>query len=68
MTEDEHIKLVEVGESFWSKLGELAADHIAQLPKEIEDEVIAYLQDKCSIYSSRYGMDLPSARKTHGTG
>jgi hypothetical protein len=68
MTEDEHIKLVGVGDSFWAKLGELAADHIAQMPKEIEDEVIAYLQDRCSIYSTCYDADLPSARKTHGTG
>ena len=68
MTEDEHIKLVEVGNSFWAKLGELAADHIAQMPKEIEAEVILYLQDRCSIYSTCYAEDLPSARKTHGTG
>lgn len=54
LTEDEHIKLVEVGDKFWEDFGKLAAQAISQFPEEIENIVIAHLQDKCSIYGSEY--------------
>ena len=54
MTEDEHIQLVQVGDSFWEQLGRLAAEHIAKMPQHLETETVAYLQDMCSIYGTRY--------------
>jgi hypothetical protein len=54
MTEDEHIKLVEVGNSFWDKLGSLIADHVAQMPKHLEGDTLNYLQDKCSVFGTEY--------------
>jgi hypothetical protein len=63
VTEEEHIKLVEIGNSFWKKLGILAAEHIAQLPEHMEEETTMYLQDKCSIYSTRYSEHLALIRK-----
>ena len=54
MTEDQHIKLVAVGDDFWNEFGDFAAKYVALFPKEIEDEVIDYLQDKCSIHGSIY--------------
>lgn len=66
MTRDQHIKLVEVGDSFWQKLGVLAAEHVAMLPEDIEPEVIAYLQDVCSIYGTRYNEHLEKLRQNEG--
>lgn len=62
MTEEQHIKLVEVGNKFWEGLGILAAEAIAQFPEEIEDNVTAYLQDMCSIYGSNYDDRLREIR------
>jgi hypothetical protein len=53
MTEDEHIKLVDIGDQFWIDFSILAAKYIAMMPEDIEDEVVPYLQDLCSIYGSR---------------
>ena len=63
MTEDQHIKLVEVGNSFWEELGHLAARHIARMSEETEHETIMYLQDKCSVYSTKYDEILPMYRR-----
>jgi hypothetical protein len=63
MTEDEHIRLVDVGDSFWRELGLLAAKHIAMMPEEIEHEVTMYLQDRCSIYGSPYSEPLAKLRE-----
>jgi hypothetical protein len=62
MTEDESIKLCDIGNSFWDQLGKLAAKHIAQMPEELEGITTTYLQDKCSIYGTRYSKELPLAR------
>ena len=67
MTEAEHIQLLEVGDSFWLALGELAAHHIAQMPERLEAQTIAYLQDKCSIYGTAYRADLEKERVTWQT-
>lgn len=63
MNDDEHIQLVEVGDSFWQKLGVLAAEHIAQMPEHLEHETIMYLQDRCSIYGTRYDEVLSNLRE-----
>jgi len=63
MTEEEHIKLVEVGDEFWEKLGRAAAEAIAQFPEEIDHLITAYLQDKCSIYGTRYNEYLTELRR-----
>ena len=62
LTEDQHIKLVEVGNKFWEELGTLAAECAAEFPPEIEDDVIMYLQDKCSIYGTNYDDKLREIR------
>lgn len=54
LTEEQHIKLVVVGDKFWNDLGKLAGKAISQFPPEIQDEVTCYLQDKCSIYGTDY--------------
>ena len=62
LTEDQHIKLVKVGNEFWEELGTLAAEMIAKFPEEIEDDVTMYLQEKCSIYGSNYDNKLREIR------
>lgn len=54
LTEEEHIRLVELGNQFWNDLGDMAAKVIVQFPKEMEWEVETYLQDKCNIFSTNY--------------
>ncbi len=63
MTTDQHIRLVAVGDKFYEKLGNLAAECIAEFPCGIQDEVIRYLQDKCSIYGTTYIDKLKELRR-----
>lgn len=63
MKEHEHIKLVKIGDSFYRKLSTLIAEHVALMPESIEHEVIAYLQDNCSVYGSDYAQELKLIRK-----
>lgn len=63
LTEDEHIKLVEVGNSFWNALSKLTAEHLAKMPEELEDQTLRYLQDRASLYGSDFDKYLPEARK-----
>jgi len=63
LTKDQHMELVKVGDSFWDKLGQLAAVHIAQFPEDVEAEVTTYLQDKCSIYGTEYDIYLKAIRR-----
>ena len=51
MTEDEHIKLVEEGNTFCLELANIAADVLLKFRSEIRDEVMVYLQDCTSLYS-----------------
>lgn len=67
MEESDLEQLVAVGDSFWLALGGLAAHHIAQMPKRLEAETIAYLQDKCSIYNTAYRTELEKERVTWQT-
>lgn len=53
ITDEEHEKLVEIGNSFWIKFGELAAEHIQMMPKDLEDLTAAHIQDLCSVYGSK---------------
>lgn len=62
LTEDEHERLVEVGNSFWTQFGQLAATHIALMPPELQDLTTAHLQDLCSIYGTRYDEHLSKLR------
>lgn len=50
LTEEQHIKLVEVGEQFRDELATSAAKALSQLPKEIRQESIYYLQDCTSLF------------------
>jgi len=62
MTEQEHMLLVEVGNSFCTGLAKLAAEHIAKLPPDLESTATSYLQDHCSIYGSSYTVFLKDFR------
>lgn len=62
MTEDEHILMVEVGNSFWYGLARLAADHIAMMPEDLESYVTLMLQEKCSIYGTAADELVPHYR------
>lgn len=53
MTEDEHIKLVELGNQFDEDLAAAAAKVFKQLPPEIDVHVKYYLQDRTSLFSPR---------------
>ncbi len=67
LTDEEHEKLTEVGDLFWTALGKLAAEHILMMPKGLEDLTTGYLQDKCSICGTEYRAVLEAAyakRKT----
>lgn len=54
MSEEEHEKLVEVGNSFWEKFSQLCAEHIEQMPVDLMDVTTCYLGEKTSIYGSNY--------------
>lgn len=65
MTEEQYIKLVEVGDYFWNELGSLAAKCISQFPEEIEFEVVTHLQELCSIYGTTYNKKI-QRENNHG--
>lgn len=54
MTEDEHIRLVEIGNQFWHEFSKLCGKYVSLMPKELEAETVMYLGDKTSIYGSQY--------------
>jgi len=62
MTANEYVKLVKIGDSFHNEIGKIAAKYIVQFPERLENEVIDYLQDKCSIYGTRYEEYLKTER------
>lgn len=63
LTDEEHETLVDVGDAFWHALGQLAAEHIAKMPADLEALTADHLQDLCSIYGSEYSELLPAARR-----
>jgi hypothetical protein len=50
MTEQEHIKMVEVGNNFWHEFSELCNRYIEQAPEHLRDQYTIYLGEKTSIY------------------
>ena len=54
LTEDEHVKLVHLGNLFWDELSRLCAKYVTAMPPEAHDVTVAYLGDKTSIYGSKY--------------
>ena len=58
LTEEEHIKLVEVGNEFYEKLGVLIAEAVNKMPKNLESITLEYLQERCSVYGSSYDEHL----------
>jgi hypothetical protein len=50
MTEDEHIAMMEVGNSFWHEFSQLCWKYIDKAPKHMREEYRMYLGDKTSIY------------------
>lgn len=65
--DEEHERLVEVGNWFWEELSWLCARAVAKMPREIEDLTAAYMQDRCSLYGSRFDQYLPECRAKEGT-
>lgn len=61
-TEEELDMLTTVSNSFYDKLGQLAAEHIAQMPEDLEDATTRHLQDACSIYSTKFDEILSTLR------
>lgn len=62
MTDEEHEKLVEVGNSFYIEFGELCAKHILMMPEDLKAIAICYLADRTSIYGSR-ATDIVDAKR-----
>lgn len=50
MTDDEHIRMVEVGTEFWLTFSRLCNEYIAKAPDHLRAEYQMYLGDKTSIY------------------
>jgi hypothetical protein len=62
LTEEEHVKLVEVGNTFWEAFGKLVAEAVNQFPPELEGEVMMYIEDRCSAHGSGYSEHLREDR------
>lgn len=54
LTEDEHIKLVEIGNEYWDKFSRLIAETLEKMPKHLEREVLEYLEDRSSVHGSNF--------------
>jgi len=54
MNTEQHVQLVDVGNHFWDQFSQLIGKAVSQFPEEIEDEVIAYLGERSSVYGSEY--------------
>lgn len=60
LTEEEHIRFVELGNEFWDGLGRLVAQALDQCPApDLEDHLLMFLSDRSSVY----GTDWESHRK-----
>jgi len=53
MTEDEHIKLVEVGNEFWHAFSRLCNETLAKAPPHLLLEYETYLSEKTSFYGRK---------------
>lgn len=62
LTEDEGLKLLEVGNDFWEKLGKLVAEAVNKMPKALEGATMVYLNDRSSVYGSAYDNHLDESR------
>lgn len=67
MTMEEHERLAEVGDRFWTRLGGLVADSLGRMPQDLEALTMAYLSDRSSLFGTDYDKRLPTARSRHGT-
>lgn len=67
LSDADHRDLVSIGDLFAARLGKLAADFIARMPKKHEAITTSYLQDLCSIFNTRYRESLPAARARHNS-
>lgn len=55
MTEDEHIKLVEVGNHFWDTFSKLVAECLDMLPDGMDEtEALYYLSDHSSVFGTNF--------------
>lgn len=54
MNTEQYVKLVDIGNEFWNRFSQLIGKAVSQFPPDIEDEVLAYLGDKTSVYGSGY--------------
>lgn len=49
-TDEEHLKMVEVGDEFWRRFSQLCNEMIAKAPEGLESYYELYLGEKTSIY------------------
>ena len=56
MTDEEHEKMVEVGNEFWLEFSALCEKYIDKAPDRLRDRYAMYLDEKTSVYG----------RKKHG--
>lgn len=54
LTEEEHEKLVEVGNKFYKEFSELCNRYINESPKHLKVYYEAYLGEKTSIYGRKH--------------
>ena len=54
MTEDEHIKLIEVGDHFHDEFGKLVADCLKKVPESMHFDMLNHLSDQSSVWGSCY--------------
>lgn len=50
LTEDEHIKMAEVGDEFWHEFSALCNRYIAKAPSHLREHYTMFLGEKTSIY------------------
>jgi hypothetical protein len=66
MTEDEHERLVEVGNLFWTAFSKLCAQYITMMPKRLQPETMAYLDEQADLFGSNYEAYLDAYKKKGG--
>jgi hypothetical protein len=54
MTEDEAVRLHEVGNEFWEAFSKLCAEQIMKMPPDLRAITCEMMQEKASVYGSKY--------------
>lgn len=54
MNDEQHIKLVEVGNHFYEEYSKLVAHALSRIDEEIREDAKYYLNEKSNVFSSNY--------------